>query len=322
MLIVTGATGLLGNSLVRRALGCGLEVTALLRDGSATRPLEGLALRTIRADMAVDALEPLLAGADCVIHAAARVAIGRRDLEAFRVDNVVPTARLAAACRREGVRLVLVSTVDTLAWGSRDAPGDETRSQGGEPWSAYAISKREAEDAVLAEAARGLDAVIVHPGFLLGPWDWKPSSGQLILAVARAPLALAPSGGNDFCHAEDVADGVLAAARQGPRGSRYVLGGEAMSYAEAFRLIRRAAGRSARVTPVPGWLLRGAGRVGDLVGAITGREPPLNSASAAIAALPHHFSSARAIRELGYRPRPAERAIRDAWAWFIGHGYA
>ncbi|WP_204308452.1 SDR family oxidoreductase, partial [Escherichia coli] len=69
---------------------------------------------------------------------------------------------------------------DTLAWGSRQAPGDETRSKGGEPVTAYATSKREAEDAVLAEAARGLDAVIVHPGFLLGPWDWKPSSGQLV----------------------------------------------------------------------------------------------------------------------------------------------
>uniref|UniRef100_UPI0034D652A6 NAD-dependent epimerase/dehydratase family protein n=1 Tax=Enterobacter hormaechei TaxID=158836 RepID=UPI0034D652A6 len=82
---------------------------------------------------------------------------------------------------------------------------------------------------VLAEAARGLDAVIVHPGFLLGPWDWKPSSGQLVLAVARAPLALAPAGSNDFCHAEDVADGVLAAARHAPAGSRYVLSGEALT---------------------------------------------------------------------------------------------
>uniref|UniRef100_UPI0019548BAF hypothetical protein n=1 Tax=Enterobacter bugandensis TaxID=881260 RepID=UPI0019548BAF len=74
--------------------------------------------------------------------------------------------------------------------------------------------------------------------------------------------------------------------------------------------------------PMPGWLLRGAGRIGDLVGAVSGREPPLNSASAAIAALPHHFSSARAIAELGYRPRPAELAIGDAWNWFVGHGYA
>ncbi|WP_170181962.1 NAD-dependent epimerase/dehydratase family protein [Phreatobacter stygius] len=322
MLIVTGATGLLGNTLVRRALGRGLQATALLRDKSATRPLDGLAVRIIRADLAGDALEPLVAGARCVIHAGARVAIGRRDLEAFRVDNVVPTARLAAACRAAGVRLVFVSTVDTLAWGSRAAPGDETRSSGREPATAYSISKREAEDAVLAEVALGLDAVIVHPGFLLGPWDWKPSSGRLILEVARAPFALAPPGGNDFCHAADVADGVLAAAERAVSGSRYVLSGEALSYAEAFRLIRRAAGRTPRIATAPAWLVAAAGRAGDLIGAVSGREPALNSASAAIVALPHHLSSALAARDLGYRPRPAEIAMRDAWTWFTGHGYA
>ncbi|CEJ10504.1 dTDP-4-oxo-6-deoxy-D-allose reductase [bacterium YEK0313] len=322
MLIVTGATGLLGNTVLRQAQGRGIAATALLRPTSPQRPLEGLGGPVVRADLGADALEGLVAGARAVIHAGARVAIGRRDLAGYRADNVTPTARLAAACRAAGVRLLFVSSVDTLTWGSREAPGDETMLAPGPVESAYATSKREAEAAVLAEAERGLDAVIVHPGFLVGPWDWKPSSGRLILQVARAPVVPAPPGGNDFCHAGDVADAVIAAALEAPAGSRYVLGGEALTYLQAFRQIRQAAGRPQRVAEVPAWLVRAAGAAGDLAGLLAGRELDFNGTSAAIACLPHHCSSVRAMRELGYRPRPAAVAFAEAWAWYVRQGYA
>lgn len=322
MLIVTGATGLLGNTVLRLAQGRGIAATALVRPTSPSRPLDDLAVPVIRADLAADSLEPLVAGARVVVHAGARVAIGRRDLDGYRADNVGPTARLAAACRAVGARLVFVSSVDTLAWGSRATPGDESMLAPGPVETAYSTSKREAEAAVAVEMARGLDAVIVHPGFLVGPWDWKPSSGRLILLAARGPVALAPPGGNDFCHAGDVADGIIAAAFAAPAGSRYVLGGEALSYAEAFRQLRRAAGRPPRVIEVPAWMVRAAGAAGDCAAALAGREFDVNGASAAIACLPHHCSSAKAMRELGYRPRPAAAAFAEAWAWFVRQGYA
>lgn len=322
MLIVTGATGLLGNTVLRQAQSRGIPATALVRPTSPARPLEGLAGPVIRANLGADALEGLLSGARAVIHAGARVAIGRRDLAGYRADNVTPTARLAAACRAVGARFVLISSVDTLTWGSREAPGDETMQAPGPVESTYSVSKREAEAAVRAEIARGLDAVTLHPGFLVGPWDWKPSSGRLLIKVARAPVAPAPPGGNDFCHAGDVADAVIAAALEAPAGSRYVLGGEALTYSQAFRQIRAAAGRPLRVVELPAWLVRAAGTVGDLAGLLAGGELDFNSTSAAIACLPHHCSSARAMRELGYRPRPAAVAFAEAWAWFVQQGYA
>lgn len=322
MLIVTGATGLLGNTVVRRALARGFEVTALVRGSSAERPLEGLPVRRMALDLAFDPLEAVIRRDDIVVHAAARVAIGRRDLPAFRQDNVVPTRRLAAACRAAGARLVHVSTVDTLVWGTRERPGDETPAPVDAIPTSYSMSKREAEQVVADEMAGGLDSVIVHPAFMLGPNDWKPSSGRMLLEAARAPILPAPPGGNDFCHVEDVADAVITAGQRGVSGSRYILGGEALTYAEAFALMRQVVGRSPRIAPVPAWLVRWLGRIGDGVGAITGREPALNSASAAVACRPHHFSSARATRDLGYHPRPAVVAMRDAWSWFTSHGYA
>jgi dihydroflavonol-4-reductase len=321
-MMVTGAAGLLGNSLVRVAAARGVAVTAWLRSRAGERTLAGLELPVVLADLASDELEKRVESAGVVVHCAARVGIGRTDQAGFHRDNVLATQRLASACRAVGARLIHVSTVDTLVWGTREKPGVETPAGPQASDTAYATSKRLAEAAVLAEIDRGLDATIVHPGFLLGPWDWKPSSGRMILAAARGPFTVAPPGGNDFCHAGAVAEALLALADRRPPSDRYVLSGEALTYAEAFGLMRQVAGRPARVIPAPAAAVVAAGYAGDLWGRLSGREPDLNSAAAAIACQPHHFSSARAIAEIGYRPRPAIEAMREAWTWFVERGYA
>lgn len=322
MIFVTGAAGLLGNSLLRVAVERGVPAAAMLRDGRASRALDGLSVPAVVVDLSVDSLEKHLERASVVVHCAARVAIGRRNMAQLHRDNVVATARVAAACRVVGARLVHVSTVDTLAWGTPEAPGDETPAGALPRDTTYATTKRLAEAAVEDERRRGLDAVILHPGYLIGPWDWKPSSGRMLLAAVRGPVAIAPPGGNDFCHAGVVAEAVLEVALRRPPSDRYILSGEALSYTQAFRLMRQAAGRAPRVVTAPAWMVRIAGRAGDGWGAITGREPDVNSAAAAVACLPHHFSSARAMAEIGYRPRPAIEAMREAWTWFVEHGYA
>ena len=321
MLIVTGATGLLGNTVVRRAISREIEVTALVRQQSAVETLADLAVTQVQVDFLKDDLTQLIGEGDVVVHAAARVTIGGRHLEEARRANVMVTQRIAEACRIQGARLLYVSTVDTRKWGTRTAPGDETPALELMAPSVYARSKREAEDVVAAQMEKGLDAVTVYPGFLVGPYDWKPSSGQLLVSVARAPVIFAPPGGNDFCHVGDVADGILTAAYEARAGSDYVLGGEALSYYEAFRMIRAVAGQKGPLLKAPAVLTKLAGYAGDVLGYVTGREPTVNGVSATISCLPHHFSSDKARRELGYMTRPAHVAIDEAWAWFKQHGY-
>ena len=322
MLIVTGATGLLGNTVVRRAIARQIEVTALVRPKSAAEGLVDLAVKRVPVDFLKDDLTRLIGAGDVVVHAAARVAIGQRHPDAARRANLAVTQRIAEACRIKGARLLYVSTVDTRKWGTRTAPGDESPAIDLTAPSVYAKSKREAEGAVAVQVEKGLDAVTVYPGFLIGPNDWKPSSGQLLLSVARAPVMFAPPGGNDFCHVGDVADGILEAAFKAPAGSGYVLGGEALSYYEAFRMMRAIAGQKGPLLKAPVALIKMAGYAGDIAGLLTGREPTVNGVSAAISCLPHHFSSDKARRELGYTTRPAQMAIDEAWAWFKQHGYA
>ena len=323
---VTGATGLLGNNLVRLLVERGEHrVRALLRLTSGSGPLEGLPASVIRVDLSRATHQEIVRaidGVDTIIHCAARVGIGRQQLDGYRAANVWGTANLAHACRATGARLVHVSTVDTMRWGTREAPGTEDDEPGPDFGIPYVITKREAEVAVLGQVEQGLDAVIVNPVFLLGPWDWKPSSGRMLLKAASAPILLAPPGGNDFAHVADVAAGILTAAQRGRLGERYILGGEALSYTEAFQLFADTAGRKRRARQAPAAVIRGAGRAANLLGQLTGGEYDVNSASALVSTLPHHFSSARAERELGYTWRPAAEAARDAWEWFVAHGYA
>ncbi len=84
------------------------------------------------------------------------------------------------------------------------------------------MTKREAEQVVFDCVARGLDAVVVNPGFMLGPWDWKPSSGRMLLKIATGWAMLAPPGANSYCDVRDVAAGIVAALERGRhRGTLY-----------------------------------------------------------------------------------------------------
>jgi dihydroflavonol-4-reductase len=184
------------------------------------------------------------------------------------------------------------------------------------------VTKRGAEQVLLEIVAEGLDAVIVNPVYMFGPWDWKPSSGRMILEVARGWALLAPPGGNDFADVRDVAAGILAAARRGRRGRRYILGGEPLSYLDAWRMIAQHVGVRGPRRKMRRPVMFVAGRAGDLWAKIRGVEGDVNSAAVAMSRLEHHYSHARATAELDYRPRPAREAIEGAWRWFVDHGYA
>jgi dihydroflavonol-4-reductase len=320
--LVTGATGLVGNNVVRLLLEQGDAVRVLTRTSSDPRPLEGLDVERVEGDVRdAAAVERAVAGVDRAIHAAAVVHIGWTGLETARAVNVEGTRHVAGAARRHGVRLVHVSTVDALGYRTRAEPADEETPPSNGVLYPYVVTKREAEQVVLDEVAQGLAATIVNPAFMLGPWDWKPSSGRMLLHVARQGPLVAPLGGNNYCDVRDVAAGILAAAGRGQVGRRYILGGESWNYLEAWRIMAEVTGRRRPLLPIGPGVMLVAGWAGDLWTRASGRETDVNSAATRAACLPRNFSSARAAAELGYRPRPLREAAAAAWEWFQQHGY-
>ncbi len=320
--LVTGATGLVGSNLVHELLSMGVTVRALVRPNADPRPLAGLDVEARVGDLTdPPSLERAVRGVGVIFHAAALVGIGTRGLPRFRAANVEGTRTLARLAGAAGSRLVHVSTVDTIRPGTRYAPSDDDSAPADVDEIPYVVTKTEAERVVMDAVGEGLDAVIVNPGFVLGPRDWKPSSGRLLLAVAAGRARIAPPGGNDFCHVSAVARAIVAAANRGMRGRRYILGGDPLDYLDLFRLIADVTDGPGPWGVAPGWLVRTAARVRVLAGRGT-PEPDLNPGLAAMAVRPHHYSSLRAVEELGYAPRPAAEAVRDAWAWLTENGYA
>ena len=162
----------------------------------------------------------------------------------------------------------------------------------------------------------GLDGVVVHPGFMLGPYDWKPSSGRMMVEVQKAWRPLAPSGGCCVCDVRDVASGTLAALDSGITGGReFILGGHNWTYLRLWTEMARRVGRRPPLKalgPVPKWI---GGLVGDTISKFSKGESDLNSAAIAMSSQFHWHDSSRAIAELGYTIRPAEETLDDARDW-------
>jgi dihydroflavonol-4-reductase len=323
--LVTGATGLVGNNVVRQLVSRGARVRALVRPNSpvGSKALVGLPIEEVEGGITdEDALNRACDGVTTVIHAAAFVHCGWRYGQAMQEVNVDGTRCVAGAARRAGARLVHVSSVDTMGIRHDGIPGDEETPPGGMPPFPYVVTKLEAERVIMEEVERGLDAVIVNPAYMLGPWDWKPSSGRMLLEVGAGKGLFAPPGSNDFVDVRDVAAGVLSALVKGRTGRRYILGGHALSYLDAWRVMAHVTGRMQPLGLAPRPCVLLAGLVGDLKAAISGREGPMNSAATRTSLLAHNYSCRRAIAELGYSFRPFEDTVQDAWDWFVARGYA
>jgi dihydroflavonol-4-reductase len=323
--LVTGATGLVGNNVVRRLLDRGWQVRALVRSGRSVqdRSLAGLPIDLVRGSLEdAGSLRQATAGVDAVIHSAAMVHCGWRHAAEMHRVNVEGTRLVAQAARQAGARLVHVSSVDAIGLRDDGLPADEETPPGGMVECPYVVTKRLAEAEVLREVDRGLEAVIVNPVYMIGPWDWKPSSGRMLLEVGSGKGLFAPPGANDFVDVRDVVAGIEAALARGQSGRRYILGGHRLSYLDAWRIFAMVAGSMQPLGVAPSLAVRAAGLAGDLAGLFTRREPPVNSAAAVMSMLQHNFSCQRALAELGYTYRPFEATVQDAWDWFLMHGYA
>lgn len=327
LVAVTGATGHVGANLVRELLARGERVRVLVhdaeRDGGG-RCLDGLDVERVRG--AVTDPEPvraLVEGAERVFHLAAKISLDPADRPLMEKTNIGGPRNVVDACRRAGVRrLVHFSSIHALSSEPAHAPIDEDRPlASGAHLLPYDASKSAGERIVRDAVEGGLDAVIVNPTAIVGPFDYRPSHmGEVLLDLYHRRLPGLVDGGFNWVDVRDVVEGALLAAERAPRGARYLLSGHRRSVLEIGQLVEEVTGRRRPRLVSPMWLARAAAPGAVALARLVGRRPLFTPAS--LLALRNHrdVRCARAGRDLGYAPRPIETTLRDTFAWFRAEG--
>jgi nucleoside-diphosphate-sugar epimerase len=319
---ITGGTGFLGLHVIEHLMAARWRVTALYRKTSKLDLLRGFPV-----DLAEGSLLDLASlgraipdKCDAVFHVAGNGSLWSGGDAKQTRDNVDGTRNVVEAALAKKVgRLVHTSSV--LAYGyQRVLPFDESaRSTALESRLNYVRTKYLAELEVDKGIARGLDAVVLNPGGIIGRYGTQHAAGLIRLVHARK-LPGIPPGGGSFADAREVARAHLAAFEGGRVGERYLLGGTDASYVELVRIIGQLAGRRVPREPMPLWALSTFARVSEFGSRITKRAPTLTPEIVEVTCRPQYFRSDKAIRELGYRAVPLEEMLRESQAWLKSEG--
>jgi dihydroflavonol-4-reductase len=324
--LVTGATGFVGAAVARALLRePGQRVRVLARPQSNRRNLDGLDVEIAEGALEDAAsLAAAVAGCRYLFHVAADYRLWVPDAAAMFRANVDGTRDLMPAALAAGVeRIVYTSSVATLGLVSGGVADEATPSGDADMIGPYKRSKFAAERVVRELVAEsGLPAVIVNPSTPVGPGDVRPTpTGRIIVEAAKGKMPGYVDTGLNLVHVDDVAVGQLQAAEHGEIGERYILGGENLSLAEILATVAQAVGRRPPALKIPYAVVLPIAAGAEMMARLTGREPFTTLDGVRMSRKKMYFSSARAMRELGYRSRPAREAIADAVAWFDANGY-
>jgi dihydroflavonol-4-reductase len=324
MILVTGATGHIGNVLIRELLARGQPVRALLLPGEESTPLEGLEIDCVEGDVLdAEALRVALRGVDQVFHLAGIISIMPGMADVLQRVNVGGTQSILRACMEAGVRrLIYTSSIHAIAVPQEGQVIDESLPfDPGRAWGDYDRSKARATLEVQKAVGEGLDAVIVCPTGVIGPYDFRRSEmGQFILDCALPGPRLYVEGAYDFVDVRDVAVGHILAGERGRTGESYILSGTRLAVHRILSLVQEITGGRDPHWRIPLWLAHAVARVAPLYYRAAGKKPRFTPYSLHTITSNSAVSPAKARRELGYTSRPAGESIADTLRWFAERG--
>lgn len=320
MILLLGATGLLGHNVLEMLLRHGYSVRCIVREGSSidgavlSAASEGQ-LQIVTGSILSDSiLEKSISGCSAVINCTGVTDMGLSRMEDYRPINTDLPLRLARILNDySGGVLVNISTANTIDPGTAGKPSDENTPFGG-PFtgSLYARSKREGEKALMdfAETHLRTRVVILLPGFIIGPYDRKPSSGKLLTAAYKEPVMVAPSGGKSFTDARDVASAVLGALSNPLSQGRYLTTGKSLSLKEFYSLEASVCGYRQLCLSLPRRFCLWVGKFGDWLEK-HGRKVLFTSRNVRQLLVEECYDSSRAHKDLGMTTTPLEQSIKD-----------
>jgi dihydroflavonol-4-reductase len=315
--LLTGATGFIGAHLAHALAERGDDLRLTVREGSDTRQIDDLDAQVVRADV-LDrrAVRRAMKGVDRVFHAAGMTSMRPADAERmFDIEVRGTRTVLEEALRAGAERVVLSSSAAALGPAPDGGTADETQlfkaASLGIP---YVNAVHEAEAEALRLAAQGLPLVCVNPTVAFGPGDIHVTSTRLVRSFLLGRVPAYADGAINVVDVRDVATGHVLADELGEVGERYILGGRNFTFDRLFSDLGRLSG----VEP-PLKVPRGlAAAVSGLLPIGPGRTT-LTAQEVAAASRFWTYRSAKAKRELGWKPRPHEETLEATVAWYLEH---
>lgn len=319
--LITGAAGHLGNTLVHRLLELKKNIKILVLPNE--RNIPGGNIEVCYGDVCnMESLETLFQNPESrdliVIHAAGIVSIASKYQQKVYDVNVLGTKNVVEWCKRSKVKkLVYVSSVHAIPEKPKGQTINETNKfNPNDVIGLYAKTKAEATSIVLEASKRGLDASVVHPSGISGPFD--NGRGHLTVLVTdyyKGRLTAAINGGYDFVDVRDVAEGIVSCCNKGESGECYILSNRYFEVREILYMLHKITGKKEIKRILPLWFIKLTAPLAELYYKIL-RQPPLFTAYSIYTLNSNAvFSHEKATKELDYTTRDMEQTLTDTIDW-------
>ena len=322
-ILVTGATGFTGGTLVRRLCDEGHRVSILRREKSDFQGIKHLNIEHHIGDLNnISSLLKSMKGCDSVYHTAAFVKQGVKFKKKLNDINVLGSKNLFCAALKSDVQKV-VAVSSTTAIGATTHPEviDENFSFN-LAHHPYAFSKWQMEQVAWDYCKQGLNIVVVNPATIFGAGDGRRNSGQVVINAKKGKLFAYPPGGNTFIDVNDVVEGMIAAMDKGRRGHRYTLGSERLSFKALTEVIFNIIKEKPPKHRLRKWLLYVVGFGNDVLSRLIGKDmyPSLPAVEMSYKFM--YYNNHKAFRELGFKPVVSiEESIRHTHQWYLDNHY-
>jgi len=315
---ITGATGFLGTNLLKLLIKQDLQIFAIKRDTSNLDAFAEMDLQWRNGDLLdYDSLDKACpADLDFIFHLAADTNMWAANNKRQTRVNLQGTQNIIRLAQQKKVKR-LIHTSSIAAYGLHDEViTEQTPQLGNQCFANYYKTKHESELLVKAAVhSADLDAVILNPCHLVGPWD-RNNWSQMLTMVAQGTLPGVPPGYGSFCHISEVAKAHWQAALFGKKGHNYILSGADASFVEFIRKIGLLLNKKVPTKPIPHWVLSIIGQLSVWGAKLTGKEPDMTPEKVLIVSEVLKVSSKKAQNELNYNTNiTLHEMLNDCYQW-------
>jgi len=325
--IVTGASGFLGNNIIRMLEhDDNAEVRAFVLNGESITSLNNLKCSIYYGDVTkADTLNSIFDGSGdaeiFVIHCAAVVYIKSKYNSRVYDVNVNGTKNIVDKVLEYNAKLIYVSSVHAIPEKSDgDLISEVSIFNPDDVVGLYAKTKAEAARYVMDSVKdKGLNACIVHPSGILGPYDFSNSHlTALVREIVRGKLPMCVKGGYDFVDVRDVAKGIIMACDKGKMGECYIMSGEFVSIKKLADLVCDVVGKKRIKVVLPIMIAKIVAPFYEMYYNVKGKTPLFTKYSLYTLSSNSNFSNEKAKRDLGFVTRDITDTVRDMVMWILG----